>query len=347
MSFPAKDVKVIVDFNNPPSIISVPVFSDSSSSCFVNKSLAKSSSLAIINSRSDSASNSALVPSSTFSLPSKKSVISSEGALSNNSLLKFTSSDVVPTSKSNSRAESISLVSSYLLKSVRKSTLNNYEKYWDKFKTFCAESESNMSSSMVSAFMIYLSENCGSKNPALMARAAIKFFYKLYFPAKKSPTDSWMVNRIVKSLIKNLSKTVKKASVIDSDIIKKLVNFLLNNDVVPLKDERLAIFSILQFCIFARFEELQSLKIQDLNFLVSGDLEINVTKAKNFENWDARKSYIAANTGGSIDPVSLISKYVQRLGYEDGLLFPSLKSVIVDKKLKLKQVIILPRPVSK
>ena len=252
---------------------------------------------------------------------------------------------------SQSYAVAKSLISSYLLDTVRGSTRSAYQNYWSRFQKFCEESSPplSMSPKHVSAFLISLAEKTKGKSSSLQARAAIKFYFKMKHPRKRSPTDSWYVSRIVNSIKKKWSKPVKKATVIDSDILKKVIKFLiLDPDVVQLKEERLAVLLLLQFCIFGRFEEVESLKVSDLKFLQSGDLAVVIPKAKNFESWDARTSYIAANPGGEINAVQIIAKYIARLGYEeDGFLFPSLKSVPVCKKdLKVRRTVVLLKPIS-
>ena len=117
---------------------------------------------------------------------------------------------------------------------------------------------------------------------------------------------------------------------------------------MSLKDERLAMMIFLQFCIFGRFEEVQSLKVSNLEFLSSGHLKVIIPKAKNFETWDARTSYVVNNPGAAFNLVNLLSQFIAKLGYQDdGLLFPSLRSVLTGKKgAKIREVRVLPKPVS-
>ena len=256
-------------------------------------------------------------------------------------------SAVKNSSDSRSFQDAKSLIPTYLHKTIRDSTRKCYQNYWSRFEKFCADSSVSISSESVSAFLISLAEQSKGKGSSLMARNAIKFFYKIRFPFKKSPTDSWHVKRIVKSIKKQWSKPVKKATVISSDILKKVLPFLLRSSSdVSVKDERLAVMILLQFCIFARFEEVQSLRVSNLKVLDSGHLEVVIPKAKNFENWDARSSYIANNPESCFNAVEIISNYISKLNYQgDGLLFPSLRST--GKKGNLvKKIKLLLKPIS-
>ena len=73
-----------------------------------------------------------------------------------------------------------------------------------------------------------------------MARSAIKYFLKIENPAKKSLADSYLVQKVVKSIIKKYSRPVKKAKTLSSNDIKKLVLSLLDSG--SFLDERSANF---------------------------------------------------------------------------------------------------------
>ena len=53
------------------------------------------------------------------------------------------------------------------------------------------------------------------------------------------------------------------------------------------------------------------LKIEELEFLDSGDPRVTVSRAKNLESFNAKSSVITANPGGKINSVELLKKYLE------------------------------------
>ena len=118
-----------------------------------------------------------------------------------------------------------------------------------KHKKFCSDRKLAVSSSeSFSLFMISLAESSNSKSLALTARSTIKFYLKLSSPGKKCPSDSFMVSRVAKSIIKKYGKAIKKAKTLNSETVKKLVLNLLESG--SLLDEKSAVFCLLQFLLF-------------------------------------------------------------------------------------------------
>ena len=183
--------------------------------------------------------------------------------------------------------------------------------------------------------MIHLAESSNSKSSSLTARSAIKFYLKLSIHGKKSPTDSYMVSRVARSITKKYGRAVKKAKTLDSESIRNLVTTLLESG--SFLDERSANFFLIQYLLFARFDEISKLSIENLKFLENGHLEVKIEKAKNFEVFDSQKSFISMGTD-SFEPVSIIKSYVAKLGNAE-FLFPNFK---VEKK----KIVFLKKPVS-
>jgi len=212
-------------------------------------------------------------------------------------------------------------LSEYLENSIRDSSKKLYSPYWRKYQQFCADRKFSLNSSeAVSLFMISLAEKSESKSSAISARSAIKYFLKLNDPAKKSSTDSFLVQRISKSIVKKYARQVKKAKTLDSSVIKSLVLSLLDRGTF--KDERSANFFLLQYTLFARFEEVASLKYGNIKVLESGHIEVTIEKAKNYEVWDSKKSLVACG-GDGFDPVSILKSYHSKVDSE--FLFPNFR----------------------
>ena len=230
----------------------------------------------------------------------------------------------------------LSKIHSYLNQAVRDSSRKNYKSYWTKFKAFCSDKNLAVSSAeSISLFLIELAESSNGKSSSLAARSAIKFYLKLSHPGKKCPTDGFMVSRIAKSIIKKFGKPVKKAKTLSSDTIRKLVVALLESG--SFLDERSAVFFLMQYIIFARYEEIASLSPSNLTFLSNGHLEVHVERAKNFEVFDSQKSYISMGSE-DFDPVSIIKNYVTKLG-DAKFLFPNFR-------LEKKKIVFLEKRVS-
>ena len=173
-------------------------------------------------------------------------------------------------------------------------------------------------------FLITLAENSKGTSAPLQAKYAIKYHLKLLHPFKKCITDSWYISSILKSVKKKFSKPVKKARTLNSSIVFSLVTGWLNSG--QFKDSRSAVFILMQFLLFARYEEIAQLKKSSVKTLDSGDLEICFEQAKNYSRWDCKSSCIAKNKEGNFDPVQIIQSYVKSLGDSNSQwLFPNFR----------------------
>ena len=148
------------------------------------------------------------------------------------------------------------------------------------------------------------------------------------------------MDRILKSVKKKFGRPVKKAATLSSDIIRKFVENLLGSG--EFKDERTAVFILTQFVLFGRYEEVSKLKKKNITLLPSGDYQVLVEEAKNFNCWDARKSYIAKGSeDDGFDPAAILSSYIDKIGGSGSeWLFPNFR------KGKGGSVVFLDKPVS-
>ena len=175
-----------------------------------------------------------------------------------------------------------SSINSYLGNAIRNTTKQTYSPYWGKFKEFCDDKNFVLNSAeSISLFLISLAETSNSKSGALIAKSAIKYHLKLENPSKKSLTDSYLVSKVAKSIVKKYAKPVKKAKTLSSVNVKAMVMSLLKSG--DLKDERTAIFLLLQCLLFGRYEEIALLEKSNVVFLDSGDIQVNIPRAKNFD----------------------------------------------------------------
>lgn len=212
----------------------------------------------------------------------------------------------------------------YLKDAVRPSTQKTYSSYWRRYIEFC---ESNgvvvQDAASISLFLIQLAEKSENRASSLTAKHAIKYFLKLKYPFKKAKTDTYFVSRIVKAISKKWGKPVKKAKRITSEMVTKLVLFLRKSG--SFKDERTAMFLLIQFICMARYEEVAKLQKSCIEFIPSGDMKIYFPSAKNFEVWDAKSCWAAGNAGGLIDPAKLMRDYLKKIPDQSTWLFPSFR----------------------
>ena len=109
-------------------------------------------------------------------------------------------------------------------------------------------------------FIIVVAEKSKGTSAPLLAKHAIKYNLKLLFPFRKCLTDSWYVASILKSVKKKFAKPVKKkkAETLTSTVVFSLVSNWLKSKCF--KDRRSAVFILMQFVLFARYEEIAQLK---------------------------------------------------------------------------------------
>ena len=228
------------------------------------------------------------------------------------------------TAGENLPAEANEKLNEYLEDAVKNSTKKTYQSYWRRFKSFCEEKSLVIQDAKsISLFLIQLAERSENRVSALTAKHAIKYHLKLLHPCKKAGTDTYLVSRIVKSISKKWGKPVSKAKEITSDLVSKMVFNLLSSGTF--KNERTAIFILLQFICMGRYEEVAKLEKTCIEIVPPGHLKILFPSAKNYEKWDAQTSWVSGNKEGTIDPVQLVRDYMKKLSSQVKWLFPSFR----------------------
>ena len=219
------------------------------------------------------------------------------------------------------KKEDNDIIKSYMAEAVRDSSKRSYLSYWKRFESFCELRKIPLcAAESISLFLISLAESSNNKSSALLAKTSIKYHLKLLNPKKKASTDSYMVNRVAKAISKKYSKPVKKAKTISSSIIKEIVMLLLGKG---LKEERTAVFLLMQFLLIGRYEEISKIKPENVLFRDDGHIEVTLLQAKNYDVWDGQKSLIAKGEG-SFDPVRIIKDYASKIEGAPWL-FPNFK----------------------
>ena len=94
------------------------------------------------------------------------------------------------------------------------------------------------------------------------------------------------------------------------------------------KNFRTAVMFLMQFNLMARYGDIMFVKIKELEFLDSGDLKVTISRAKNFESFNAKSSFIAANPEGRINFVDLLKKYlILRKGSPEDFVFATFREL--------------------
>ena len=237
-----------------------------------------------------------------------------------------------PTKGSNDKE----VIQSYLEDAVRVSSKRTYSSFWKRYQSFCSSRNISLSAAdSIALFMISLAESSESKSSALIAKTAIKYNLKLLNPSRRSNTDSYLVSRVAKAISKKYGKPVKKAKTITSSIVKEMVLSLIEKDF---KDQRSAVFFLMQFLLIGRFEEVSKIKRENVKFREDGHIEVTLLEAKNYDVWDSQKSMIAKGEG-SFDPVAIIKDYFVKIGDSEWL-FPNFRMG------KNKAIVFIDKPVS-
>ena len=222
------------------------------------------------------------------------------------------------------RSNSKEILDVYLKGAVRETTKKSYDYYWKRYKKFCSQTELLISKAeSIGLFLVHLAESSKGNSSSLIAKHAIKFHLKLMSPFKKAATDNYFISRISKSIKKKFKRPVKKAKRFTSELTTKLILQLLSSG--SFKDERTAIFVLMQFCFFARYEEVAKLTKDCVHVIPPGHVMITFPSAKNYENWDAQTSWVSGNEGGAVDPVKLIKDYMTKLSGNIKWLFPNFR----------------------
>ena len=222
------------------------------------------------------------------------------------------------------RSNSKEILDVYLKGAVRETTKKSYDYYWKRYKKFCSQTELLISKAeSIGLFLVHLAESSKGNSSSLIAKHAIKFHLKLMSPFKKAATDNYFISRISKSIKKKFKRPVKKAKRFTSELTSKLVLQLLSSG--SFKDERTAIFVLMQFCFFARYEEVAKLTKECVHVIPPSHVKITFPSAKNFDSWDAQTSWVSGNQGGAVDPVKLIKVYMDKLPVNVVWLFPNFR----------------------
>ena len=232
------------------------------------------------------------------------------------------------------------------------STAQKYEYWWDKFSVFCSREgrqEMPFSSFTAAVFLSGLAESANGLGGVDAARAALGFYFSLRFPEETSPTDSGEVRNVLRGIKRRFQSPVCKKAALSSGNFYKILKAATDNanfSKVPLCKLRLAAQVSVMFCTFCRYEESAELRCSQVT-KDKGDLLVMFAKGKTYQFGEARMSVVSGQAG-SLDPVKVISLYMDRLREVnkglDSRLFPALRStaagdMVLDRPASYRSVL--------
>ena len=178
----------------------------------------------------------------------------------------------------------------YVASSLSQSTENTYYLAFKRYEKFCLENQVKClpaGTDHVSVYFIKLAEEHESISPVCQARSAIRHFHLIAYPNLPSPTDDGLVQMVVDSIMRKYSKPVNKMQPITLEILRKLLDSLIGEDLrnktlnISIDKWRLAAKSVVKFFAIVRYEEVVELRLSDFHFSEDGDVEIIFSKANN------------------------------------------------------------------
>ena len=202
-------------------------------------------------------------------------------------------------------------------RSVCDSTRKGYKNIFNKFVRYGERLNVDVFSFSFSAllcigFFLSLYTCKGSIGSLLMARAAIKFFWEINSELP-CPTDTPFVVKFFKGLQtdKKLKNPVRKAYPINYNELEQLF-FSVSQGVeyssLSFIKQRFIAVLILAFSSFSRFEELQNLRVCDLN-MVAQDFSVCFRKGKTYR--ESRFGVIPFIQGRDFNPSVIFTIYLE------------------------------------
>ena len=196
-------------------------------------------------------------------------------------------------------------------------TKKSYKTIFDKFVRYGEQLNVNVfsfsfSSLLCIGFFLSIYSCKGSIGTLLIARAAIKFFWEINSELA-SPTDTPFVVKFFKGLHtdKKLKNPVCKAYPVNYNELEQLF-FSVSQGVefssLSFIKQRFIAVLLLAYSSFSRFEEIQNLRVCDLN-MVSQDFSVHFKKGKTYR--ESRFGVIPFVSGRDFNPSVIFTIYLE------------------------------------
>ena len=211
-----------------------------------------------------------------------------------------------------------------------------YRRWWSKFSQFCEDRGKVPQCAdphLVGRFLSMQGEVSTGLGGVDQARAAIRWGILLARPSRRSPTDTPLIQGVIKGMKRRFFKPVVKKAPFSRGNLRTFLEEIVGqrrSGVIDLKDWRLAAELSLMFLTFSRFEEAKELTLEQV--VEDGqDLVVTFKKGKQYQFGEARTSVMAGASSkkDKLDPVLVVKTYmtllVEKVGRKsDQLLFPVL-----------------------
>ena len=215
-------------------------------------------------------------------------------------------------------------------------TKNIYERWWKRFCDFCekrGEVAVQAGPHLVGRFLSVQAEVAVGLGGVDQARAAIRQKILWAKPSQSSPTDSPLVQGVIKGLKRRFFKPVTKKAPFSREDLRRFLEEIVGAreyKEIAFKDWRLAAQVSLMFLTFSRFEEAKELTVGQI-MEKEQDLVVTFAKGKQYQFGESRTSVMAGSSSKNarLDPVGVVKIYMRKLKEQGGLslnqkLFPVL-----------------------
>ena len=215
-------------------------------------------------------------------------------------------------------------------------TGQGYHYWWSRFVEFCKKTGMEpmpFSTTMVSAFLSDLAEKSSGLGGVAGARAALGHYWGIKHPDISSPTESAEVRAVIHGIKRRFQLPVKKREALSVEDFCKILWHVTEGgqlEELGLVALRLAAQVAVLYCTFARFEEVQALKVEQVK-IGEVDLVVEFMKGKTYQYGESRLGAMPAQPQLAVDPVAVVKVYVRRLGElgaaGSSWLFPTLSAL--------------------
>lgn len=194
-------------------------------------------------------------------------------------------------------------------------TVKQYRYGFQRWKLWAAQFEEikalPASPMHVSLYLVSIMQYAKTSSPVTTAFYSISWAHKL--AGVQDPTDHVLPKRVKESALRKLGHGKNKKEPVTPEMLSNLVQKYAS-DSATLSDLRLVVMCLIAFTAFMRFDELSSIRAQDIEFEVSY-FRIFVERAKNDVyregNW-----VLIARLGGKNCPYSLLQRYLKSANIE-------------------------------
>ena len=214
-------------------------------------------------------------------------------------------------------------------------TGQGYHYWWSRFVLYCKEvgcEPMPFDGVKVSSFLSTLAERSDGMGGVDGARAALSYYWKMKFPGLASPTEDAEVHAVVQGIKRRFKLPVAKKEALSVEDFGKVLQHVTGGgelEALGMVQLRLAAQVAVMFCTFARFEEVQALKVEQIKEGGEG-LVVDFLKGKTYQFGEARLGMMPAQPHLALDPVVVVKAYLVRLRKlgvkENSSLFPSFSS---------------------